>query len=73
MVKLMSGANRLVAFCELQRGDTFRHADCVYIKTAKHHSDQDDAFNAVCITDGDFGCFDTQEFVEPVDIEAIIK
>lgn len=72
MVKL-NHAKKFTEFAELKRGDTFLHGDYVYIKTEKFVVDQDGVYNAVCITDGDFGCFHPQDKVVAIDIEATIR
>lgn len=72
MVKL-NDSKKSTEFVELQRGDTFLHNDYVYIKTDTICIDQDTTYNAVCITDGDFGCFHSQDKVVEVDIEGVIK
>lgn len=73
MVKL-SYAEKCTEFAELEHGDTFLHGDRVYIKTSTFHTNPDEeVYDAVCIIDGDFGCFFPQDKVVAVDVEATIK
>ena len=70
---------REVSFSSLTRGDTFRavegNPDVIWMKTEyiEVGEDDDDGYNAVDLSDGGMGWFDSFERVIPVTINAVVE
>ena len=68
---------REVSFSSLTRGDTFRavesDSDVIWMKTEHIEVDDDDGYNAVDLSDGGMGWFDSFERVIPVTINAVVE
>ena len=68
-------SNKTICFCRIGLGDLFKcdDNDCYYyIKTVTEYG-ENGRTNAVCISDGEFACFDDDDKVIPLEYELTIK